>query len=176
LKETELKEINAKENIKVREEIFSVPVHYYKCSSCNEEFMNLNDPVDPLDTAYRLYRKKHGWLQPEEIKNFRKSYNLTQKELADILSLGDVTLSRYENGALQDAAHEKILRTAMNPQVFLNWIEQKPEAIPDREKRNVIIQQIRERIDTSMNTLYWLDWEKTDIIQYSNKNAIPLAA
>jgi putative zinc finger/helix-turn-helix YgiT family protein len=147
LKETELKEISTMENIKVREEIFSVPVHYYKCLSCSEEFMNLHDPIDPLDAAYRLYREKHGWLQPEEIKKFRKSYSLTQKELSTILSLGDVTLSRYENGALQDAAHEKILRMAMDPQDLLKLIKQTPEAIPDCEKRDRIIQQIVDRLN-----------------------------
>jgi putative zinc finger/helix-turn-helix YgiT family protein len=191
LKETELKEIKTAESIKVRGEIFSVPVHYYKCLSCGEEFMNLFDPIDPLDSAYREYRKKHGWLQPEEIKEFRKSYNLTQKELAAILSLGDVTLSRYENGGLQDAGHDKMLRMAMNPQVLLKLIDQTPEAIPDCEKCDRIIQRIVNRLNISYepekylwhntqsrknNAPYWIDWEKTGFELYPGNNVIQLAA
>ena len=114
-KKTAWKEISGKENIEVRGERFEVKVRYYKCPACGEEFERLTDPIDPLDQAYRLYRKKHNMMQPGEIRALRKKYNLTQKELARILGWGDVTLSRYENGALQDESHDNLLHLCKNP-------------------------------------------------------------
>ncbi len=190
VKKTELEEINAKEQIEVRGESFMVLIHYFRCSVCGEEFLNLSDPVDPLDAAYRQYREKHGWLQPEEIEQFRKSYHFTQKELAAILSLGDVTLSRYENGALQDAAHEKLLRTAMDPQILLKWMEQTPEAIPNNNKREEIIRNIKGQLDqpTEKKGIFWAhswpkknapdlkNWCTTSSENYSCKHIEQLAA
>jgi len=43
-------------------------------------------------------------LSPYEIRELRKRYGLTQKELSLLLGWGSVTMSRYENGALQDVA------------------------------------------------------------------------
>ena len=54
-------------------------------------------------------------LQPEDIREFRRRQGLSQKELSDPLGWGAVTLSRYENDALQSEAHERALRLAMQP-------------------------------------------------------------
>jgi DNA-binding transcriptional regulator YiaG len=51
------------------------------------EFVIPGVDSNPLDKAYRSYRAKHYYLQPEEIKNFRKRYRLTQSELASLLGL-----------------------------------------------------------------------------------------
>jgi len=41
-----------------------------------------------------------------------RRYPITQEELGVLLGWGGATLSRYENGALQDEVHEKMLRMA----------------------------------------------------------------
>jgi transcriptional regulator with XRE-family HTH domain len=81
-------------------------------------------------------------LQPEEIRNWRKGYGLTQKELSSLLGWGEVSLSRYENGALQDEAHEKLLRLAMEPHNLLKLINDTPSALKD-EKRERIISELK---------------------------------
>ena len=68
---------------------------------------------------------------PPEIKAFRKRYGLTQGELSKLLGWGPVTLSRYENGALQDEVHDKMLRLAMNPENLMRLVEDTPEALPE---------------------------------------------
>src|SRR4030042_3509419 len=65
-KETELELIQKVEEIKVRGEVIKVDVKYYKCKSCGEEFEDPRSDEDPLDKAYREYRRRHGMMQPEE--------------------------------------------------------------------------------------------------------------
>jgi len=137
-KETDIKLISKIEEIKVRGETITVEVECYQCLECGEEFDDPRSTRDPLDEAYREYRRRRGMLQPEEIRQLRKQYGLTQSEMSNLLGWGGATLSRYENGALQDEAHEKILHLIKEPRVFLNLIEQNPDAIPKYRRGSLI--------------------------------------
>lgn len=117
-------------------------MEYYKCMSCGEEFEDPRSDNHPLDEAYRQYRRRHGMMQPEEIRSLRKRYGLTQKEMSNLLGWGGATLSCYENGALQDETHEKPLRLAMEPRNLLKLIEETPSALAE-EKRARLIKELR---------------------------------
>lgn len=136
--ETRLEVVRKDEEIIVRGEPVQIQVEFLKCTECGTEFRDPGSPDDPLDRAYREYRTRHAMLQPEEIREFRKRHGLTQHELARLLGWGAATLSRYENGALQDEAHDTTLKLAMEPENLLGLIEQKPDAV-SREKRARLI-------------------------------------
>ena len=131
----ELTEVRCKEDINVRGEVFSVNAHYYRCTECGEEFETSNSDCDPLAEAYNLYREKNSMLFPSGIRDFRHKYELTQKELTALLGWGAVTLSRYENGALQNLSHDRQLQEADTPAGLLKLIELTPSAL-DPEKRD----------------------------------------
>src|SRR5450756_3149064 len=101
--------------IVVRGEPIEVNAELLRCLSCGEEFKDLKSDVDLFDLAFRDYRHKHNMLMPEEIRDLRNPYGLTQKELSDLLGWGSATLSRYENGALQSDANERMLRMLTEP-------------------------------------------------------------
>lgn len=155
-KETEIEVIRKHESSKVRDEQIEVEVEYYRCTSCGEEFENLKSDYDYLSEAYRIYRKRHGMLQPEEIRNFRTAYGLGQHEISRLLGFGATTLSRYENGALQDDAHDTALRLAMEPQNLLELVEKKPDAL-SVTKRNRLIQKLRKDIDEDFSLVHMLE-------------------
>lgn len=140
-KETKINFVKTIEKIKVRGEQIEVPSEFFECLECREEFVNTKG-VDSLDMAYREFRRLHGMLQPEEIRDWRKSHGLTQKELSALLGWGEVSLCRYENGALQDEAHEKLFRLAMEPHNLLRLINDAPSALKD-EKRERIITELK---------------------------------
>ncbi|GMR08409.1 MAG: DUF4065 domain-containing protein [Gammaproteobacteria bacterium] len=140
-KETELELVRAKEVVEVRGEPIEVEAEFFKCTECGADFENTRGP-DSLALAYREYRHRHDMLQPEQIRDWRKQYGLTQKELGQLLGWGGVTLSRYENGALQVEAHEKILRLVMEPHNLMTLIEETPEVLPD-DKRARLLEVLR---------------------------------
>jgi len=137
-KETEQKLVNAIEEIIIRGEAVPINVEYYKCNECGSEFRDPSSQKDPLETAYHEYRQRHGMLQPEKIKELREQYGLTQQEMSNLLGWGGATLSRYENGALQDEAHETILRLIQEPHNLLELIEQKPNSLDEKKKERTI--------------------------------------
>jgi len=140
-KETELEIVRTKEMIEVRGEPIEVDVEFFKCTECGADFESTRGP-DALVLAYQEYRHRHDMLQPEQIRNWRKQYGLTQNELSQILGWGGVTLSRYENGALHSEAHEKILRLAMEPHNLITLIEETPDALPE-DKRERLLGELR---------------------------------
>jgi putative zinc finger/helix-turn-helix YgiT family protein len=141
-KETELEFIRSTESLEVRGEKIEVETRRYRCLDCGEEFEDPRSGDDPLDKAYKEYRRRHKMTTPEEIRSLRKRYGLTQSEMSKILGWGAVTLSRYENGALQDEAHEKTFRLVMEPLNLLRLIEETPDSLP-QEKRDRLIEDLR---------------------------------
>lgn len=137
-KETDIELVRKIEEIKVRGESIEVETEFYKCLVCGEEFEDPRSDNDPLDKAYRKFRRRHGMIQPEEIRQLRKRYGFTQSEMSSLLGWGGATLSRYENGALQDEAHGKILHLITDPRNLLNLIEQSPDAIPKHRRESLI--------------------------------------
>jgi len=141
-KECNIESIETVEEIKVRGEVFEIETHYLKCTVCNSTFDDPTSDHDPLELAYREYRKRYGITQPADIKAFRKKYGLTQGELSSILGWGIATLNRYENGALQSQAHEKTLRLAMEPDNLIRLVEESPGAL-NKEKKERLMKNLQ---------------------------------
>lgn len=175
-KETELELVQKVEDIKVRGEVIRVEVKYYKCKSCGEEFEDPRSDEDPLDKAYREYRRRHGMMQPEEIHEFRKRFGLTQNEMSRLLGWGGATLSRYENGALQDETHEKALCLAMDPRNLLKLIETTPDVLSE-EKRDRLIKELRaaEEETCSLERVYEERFGKYEASELSGYRKLDLA-
>ena len=112
-----------------------------RCDACSVEFENTNDP-DWRPAAYANYRAIAGLLSPEEIVLWRKSYGLTQQDVTNLLGWGDVTLGRYEKGALQSEAHDKALRTLMEPGHLAEALAENPKAVPP-DRRQAVFAKMR---------------------------------
>jgi len=148
--------VQKREKTVVRGEPIETTVSSWKCSECGREFLNTLDDEDPLKTAYREYRKAHNMLQPEELKEIRKSIGLTQGELGSLLGWGRVTLSRYENGSLQDRSHDFQLRKLKDPMFVVDLIRENPSAL-STSKRNTIVRQLKGNIRKEWNIGYYIE-------------------
>lgn len=128
--------INATEQLDIRGVMIPVDVEYLKCETCGADF-DMPGASDPLVTAFRDYRTRKGFVHPDEIRDFRKRYGLTQHELARLLGWGATTLSRYENGALQDEAHDCALHMIMKPENLCETLERQPEAVVAEKRKHI---------------------------------------
>jgi putative zinc finger/helix-turn-helix YgiT family protein len=135
---TNIQHIKTDEEIIVKGERIKVPAEYYKCLECGDEFDDPQSNHDPLELAYKEYRRRHGMMQPKEIRELRQGYGLTQKEFCKLLGWGEVTLSRYENGALQDDTHNTILQMIKDPRNLLKLIELQGDFLSEEKRRKLI--------------------------------------
>lgn len=158
----QVEEICEDTDLEVRGEIFTVKAHYFRCPECGEEFETSSTSLDPLATAYMEYRRRHNMLTPNEIREFRHKYELTQKELASLLGWGAVTLSRYENGALQDKSHDTELQLARTTEGLKRLITLKGWLLGE-DKRNRIVSILRNERKTKRSLVSRLEERLTRI-------------
>jgi len=85
-------------------------------------------------------------LQPEEIRALRTAYGFSQHELSELLGFGGATLSRYENGALQDQTHDTILRLMHNPANLLKIVEEDTHVL-SAGKRTQLTARLHEEVE-----------------------------
>jgi putative zinc finger/helix-turn-helix YgiT family protein len=142
---TGLEVIRRPDEFDIKGEKIVIDITLYHCNECGKEFGSIKEFDDPLKAAYDEYRRRKRLLQPEEIVAFRNKYNFTQRELSDLLGFGAITLSRYENGALQDQAHDSILKLAMEPHNLIRLISQNMVSF-SKEKWAAIVNQIQQEL------------------------------
>ena len=122
----------------------SVDARLVKCDVCGNEFNSPELDQDLADMAMRAYRAKADLLTPDAIRAFRAAFDLTQQELARLLGWGIATLSRYENGAIQDDAHDRALRMIMRPETLMAEVRRNPDALSP-PRRDAVLARLRNR-------------------------------
>jgi len=148
----DLKKVILNEDFNIRGENITLEVTYLECAKDGHLFTDPTSDDDPLNRAYREYRRRKNMLQPEEIRDFRTHNGLSQRELNCILGWGAATLSRYENGALQSEAHDRLLRLAMKPKNLLDLIDSNRESIPSHTTDR-LLDQLRTEVREDCQSL-----------------------
>lgn len=115
--------ITKQETLPVMGEPVEYKAHVRHCSVCGGEYAPTELEEENFRTAYGIYRQRHNLLTPEQIRAIRDKYGLSQRNFSRLLGWGDITVHRYEAGALQDAAYNVMLVLIDDPlnalQVFM---------------------------------------------------------
>ena len=113
LVETEVRA--TRETYDVRGEQIEIDAQVAYCLACHEQIFHEGLDGKNLDKVYHEFRRRRGVLTPEEIRDLRKKYGLSQRALGRLLRLGEITIHRYENGSLPSDAHNELLVLMENP-------------------------------------------------------------
>ena len=137
-REVETKIITKKESYDVCGEQIEVEAQVLVCAECGEEFYCEELDNATLVTVYNEYRRRHKLLLPEEIKKIREQYGLSQRSFAKLLNWGDKTICRYENGSVQDKAHNSLLLFLREPENMKTYLTENEIAIDERQKAKLL--------------------------------------
>lgn len=149
------------ETLKVKKEKIDVTSNIYFCLTGNHYFSDFEEDEKKFDYAYREYRERKGLLQPEDIKAVRKKYDLTQRDLSKILDFGEITIQRYESGAIQDGVHNDSLALILDTSRFRELFTRKKKTLPKR------------LVDKIENNLRQIDINILNLAFTSRKKASP---
>ena len=75
---------------------------------------------------------------PKEIKKIREQYGLSQRAFAKLLNWGDKTIYRYENGSIQDRAHNSLLLFLREPENMRTYLTEDEVLLDDRQKNKLL--------------------------------------
>jgi putative zinc finger/helix-turn-helix YgiT family protein len=84
----------------------------YLCAVPNCQALSIDDEADHQICA--AFRCEARLLAPEEIREGREKLALTQKQFANLLGVGEATVSRWETGTqIQQRALDRFLRVCL---------------------------------------------------------------
>ena len=138
-KEINTKVISKNEIYRINDEKVEVEAKVLVCAKCGEEFFCEELDQETLVAAYNIYRRKHKLLLPEEIKQIREQYGLSQRSLAKLLNWGDKTIHRYENGSLQDRAHNSMLVFLQEPSNMKKYVLENEVGFDEKKKEKLLL-------------------------------------
>lgn len=137
-KEVETKIITRKEIFNVCGEDIEVEARVMICADCGEELFNEELDSATLICAYNEYRRRHKLLLPKEIRRIREQYGLSQRGFAKLLNWGDKTICRYENGAVQDKAHNSLLLFLREPENMQTYLTENEIALDEKQRTRLL--------------------------------------
>ncbi len=142
-READTRIVSRKEVYEVYAEPIEVNAQVLVCAECGEEFYCEELDQATLCNAYDEYRRRHRLLFPDEIKKIRKQYGLSQRGFAKLLNWGDKTVHRYENGAIQDKAHNSLLLFLRDPENMRFYLTEN-EVMLDVKQKGKLLKAIEE--------------------------------
>lgn len=137
-REVKTKIIAKKERYNVCGESVEVDAEVLVCADCGAEFFCEELDSATLSSAYKEYRRRHKLLFPDEIKKIREQYALSQRSFAKLLNWGDKTIFRYENGSIQDKAHNSLLLFLKDPENMRNYLTENEVMLDERQKAKLL--------------------------------------
>ena len=132
------------ETYNVKGEPIEIEAEVVVCPKCEMKIFDEERDSRNLELAYDKYRRKHRLLSVSKISQIRQKYGLGQRALSRLLGWGEITLHRYEKGALPDAAHNNLLRFIEEPENMRILLEANSEVLSPRE-----VMMLKQQIDRS---------------------------
>ncbi|HVW63527.1 MAG TPA: type II toxin-antitoxin system MqsA family antitoxin [Nitrosospira sp.] len=125
-----------------------VDLHYSVCQQCGSELAGQAEAQANKRAMVAFRKKAEGLLTGSEIRELRKSFDLTQILAAELFGGGKIGFSRYENDDItQSAAMDSLLRlcAANNSNLLLLAVQKKldlPETFVAKIKAKYFLEQI----------------------------------
>lgn len=114
-KTTTLTHLKRDDVVRVKKAEVLINASLFVCDACKNEFATEEQEEANVAKAYDEYRKREKLLTPATIRSLRRRYGLSQTDFSSWLGWGEITIHRYESGALPDAAHNELLCLLANP-------------------------------------------------------------
>lgn len=104
-----------------------------RCRQCHEEVWDetierCNDMI-----LFNKYKERHDLLTSDQVRNIREKYALSQSGFATLMGFGAKTITRYENGSIQDVAHDLLMRMMDKKMNFLSVWKQRKNHLNEKD-------------------------------------------
>jgi putative zinc finger/helix-turn-helix YgiT family protein len=152
--------VKISETLNVRGVDISTDAELTQCSHCHKQFATEQQEKQNFERAYQKYRTLKGVLLPSEIRDIRILYGFTQAELSRLLGWGEITVHRYENGALPDAAHNNTISLLSDPRIAKTLLERNRSCF-DESLYARLEGKINKRLGNEVNILIESDLDKS---------------
>lgn len=126
------------EKVCVKDEKDLLVLNHYWRDSKGELWVDFKNPMENVYRNFDAYRKRKGYMFPQEIKELRKSLNLSVRKFADALGISPSALTQIENNhRIQAKYQENLFRSVKNnPSLFLKQLKDKEDNVNTELNKN----------------------------------------
>ena len=147
----------------------------------SDTFVYIDPPYRPLSqsSSFTSYSKE-GFSDKKQIelsnfvKKIRQKYGLTQKEYALVIGVGEVTVHRFENGAIQTEAIDSIMKLSNDPDNMAFLLLQNRNNI-DESLYSLLLQRVSELQTLKRHALVDIDKFDGDALDFKEEDVIDVA-
>lgn len=147
---------------------------YYLVDGNGEEVFDRNIEIENDQRLYDIYKKQNNLLTNFEIKKIRQKYGLTQKEYALVIGVGEVTVHRFEKGAIQTEAVDSIMKLSNDPDNMSFLLLQNRKNIGE-SLYSLLSKRIKELQTLKKHALVDINKFDLDVLEFEEESAIEIA-
>lgn len=150
---------------KVKDIEVKATINVLKCKTCHGEVFDKQNEIKNDIIVFDQYKKTKHLMTSADITMIRKKYGLSQAAMAKILGFGVKTITRYENGSIQDSTHDNLLRLIKNEDNFIMLWKLNKHNLSDHENN-----KIRKKNFTKINASFQYNFNDLSDITYGTIN------
>ena len=147
---------------------------YYLVDDNGKEIFDRNIEIENDQRLYDIYKKQNNLLTNFEIKKIRQKYDLTQKEYALVIGVGEVTVHRFEKGAIQTEAVDSIMKLSNDPDNMAFLFLQNKKNI-GKSLYDSLLKKIKELQVLKRHALVDISKFDLDVLEFEEASAIDVA-
>lgn len=147
---------------------------YYLVDENGKEVFDRNIEIENDQRLYDIYKKQNNLLTNFEIKKIRQKYDLTQKEYALVIGVGEVTVHRFEKGAIQTEAVDSIMKLSNDPDNMAFLLLQNRKNIGE-SLYDSLLKRIKELQVLKRHALVDISKFDLDVLEFEEASAIDVA-
>lgn len=147
---------------------------YYLVDESGEEIFDRNIEIENDQRLYDIYKKQNNLLTNSEIKKIRQKYGLTQKEYALVIGVGEVTVHRFERGAIQTEAVDSIMKLSNDPDNMSFLLLQNRKNIGE-SLYDSLLKRIKKLQTLKKHALVDVNKFDLDVLEFREESAIDIA-
>ncbi|MBO4670997.1 MAG: DUF4065 domain-containing protein [Bacteroidales bacterium] len=121
------------DTIKYRGEDFDCMYITFRDDELGEGYTTTESDTVWYNQVTNQYREKHGIPYQDEIIALRELYGVSAAKMSVILGFGANQYRLYEDGEVPSESNGKMIRSAMNPKVFLDLVRSSRHQLTERE-------------------------------------------
>lgn len=121
------------DTIEFRGEKFDCMYISFRDDELNESYTTTESDGVWYNQMTNQYREKHGIPYQNEIIALRELYGLSAAKMSLILGFGTNQYRLYEEGEVPSESNGKMIRSAMNPQVFMELVKSSRNQLTEKE-------------------------------------------
>ena len=147
---------------------------YYVVDENGNEVFNRNIEIENDRRLYDIYKQKNNLLASTEIKKIREKYGLNQKDYALVIGVGEITVHRFEKGAIQTEAVDSIMRLSNDPDNMYFLLLQNKKNI-NESLYNTVSKKIKKLQTLKRHCLIDINKFRVDNLEFKEENVLDVA-